>query len=211
MTEQKEQTIEESLDLDFNRLDKLIQIADPRMDNLSADEKFEISKGGYDRIRFCRNGVEAKYQLIFDEQNWTFRPLSIQEEFDCDRLARDDYHKLEEHQRTEAYRIYRFKIHQLAMSNTATPESDKEKKLKVKHLEKLPSSYLLGLYNEWFLLMQDINPNIDKMTVADEHRMIAEIENEPSLVGKCSPQRLRLLFLRLLAVNMSLRGNAPSA
>lgn len=210
MTQQTDKTIEETMDLDFNRIDQLVRVVDSRMDNLSDDEKFAIAKGGYDRTRFCRNGVEEKFELNYDGRAWVFRPLSIKEEFEADLKARDDYNKLEEHQRTDAYRIYRFKIHQLAFSNTASPESEKDKKLKAKHLDNLPSSYLLGLYAQWFLLMQDLNADIDKMTMQDEHRMIAEIEDEPTLVGKCSPRRLQQLFLRLLGTNMSLRGNAPS-
>lgn len=210
MTQQTDKTIEETMDLDFNRIDQLVRVVDSRMENLSDDEKFAIAKGSYDRIRFCRNGVEEKFELNYDGRRWVFRPLSIKEEFEADLKARDEYNKLEEHLRTDAYRIYRFKIHQLAFSNTASPESEKDKKLKAKHLENLPSGYLLGLYAQWFLLMQDLNADMDKMTMQDEHRMIAEIKDEPTLVGKCSPRRLQQLFLRLLATNMSLMGNAPS-
>ena len=195
------------ISIDFNRLDKLVRIDDPRMSSLDKDAVFERSKVGHDRIKFLRNGVDAKFELIYDDQRWVFRPLSIQEEHDCEILAGEDLYKLAEHLRTNVYLQYRIMIHKLAKALCSCPDAVNDIKLTIIQLECIPSSYLVGLNNQYDKLMMDLNTDLDKISNEDLHSIINLVTNDPKLLSNCSVKQLQLMVLELLRTNITLRGN----
>lgn len=196
---------------EFNRIEQLTKVDDPRMekDKLHKDEVFNRSRLGIDKIPFLRNGIESKFELVYADERWIMRPLSWFEEQECENLAADDYNKLPEHHRTQIYKLMRYKLHVLSKCLSATPWS-KDIKVELAKLEACPSYHLLNLYEEYAGIMADLNPNIDRMKQKDLDNLIAEIEEEPSNLGKLSRTPLCLIIMRLLAANMLLRGKSHS-
>jgi len=193
---------------DFNRLDKLVRIDDPRMNNIQdKDIIFERDKNESDRLKFLRNGVEAKFLIVFDGLNWVFRPLSIQEEHDCEIKASDDLFTLKEHQRTEAYRQYRIIIHKLSTALSSCQEDANLKLLNKNHLLSLPSSYIYGLYRKYEELEAELNTDLDKITQDQLDELVELIVKSPKLVSSCTHKQLQLVVLELLRINSILVGN----
>lgn len=197
----------QSIEIDFNRLDKLIRIDDPRMQHLNKDVAFERAKITYDRIRFLRDGTAAKFELYYDNQRWVFRPLSIREDHDCLLLASDDLYKLPEYSRTDVYKKYRTIIHVLSKAISSCPESNDEIKLSIVQLESIPSNYILGLYNQYEMLCRDLNTDVDNLTQKELETIIEVIMENPKSLSNCSPKQLQLIVLELLKINIALRGN----
>lgn len=193
--------------IDFNRLDKLVRIDDPRMSNLDKDAVFDRAKINHDRLKFLRNGIDAKFEIKYDEQRWVFRPLSIHEQYECELLANEDLHKLKDYQRTDVYKQYRVVIHELSKAISSCPDDKKEIKLNISQLERIPSNYIYGLYNQYKLLCKDLNTDIDTITQKELEEIIEEIMKTPKLLSNCSPKQLQLIVLELLKTNMLLRGN----
>lgn len=193
--------------VDFNRLDKLIRIDDPRMGTLDKDTIFERSKRNYDLIKFLRNGTEAKFKITYDGQDWLFRPLSIQEDHDCEMLALDDLQKLAAYKRTEPYKRYRVIMHKLSKALSSCPESEKDIKLSITQLECLPEKYVIGLLNQYELLMADVNPDVDKISKKELEDLIEVLMDNPKYLSNCSLRQLQLISLELLKTNIALRGN----
>lgn len=194
-------------EIDFNRLDQLVRIDDPRMNNLGKDAIFDRAKIDHDRIKFLRNGIDAKFELTYDKQRWVFRPLSWLEEEECELNAADDLYKLKEYQRTDVYKRFRVIIHQLSKAMSSCPEAKEEIKLSVAQLERIPASYTIGLYTQYETLMRDLNTDIDQLTQKDLQTIIEAIMEHPKYLSNCSPKQLQLIILELLKTNIALRGN----
>lgn len=204
----EDQSKKQDVTIDFNRLDKLVRIDDPRVTMLDKDEKWGAARVGHDKIKHIIDGVDAKFQVIVRGNMYVFRPLSITEEMECDVKAREDLHKLPEHCRTDLYRVLRYRMRQLAKAMTATPDSDSG--LTLDQIGRIPQAIVAELYDEWFKVMQELNRNPDELTKEQIDRMIKEIEENPSLVGKLSYSHLKVMLIYVLQINMLLTDRSRS-
>lgn len=197
------------VELDFNRLDKLVRIDDPRMTMLDKDELWEAARVKHDRIKHLINGVDAKFIVnIPDAGDYILRPLSIMEELNCDTEAREDLNRLPAHSRTDAFRVARYKMRQLAKALSATPDSDSG--LTLDQIGRMRQSVIAAIWQEWQDIMDLTNPNPDKLSQEQMNKIIEELEADASLVVKLSPTHSRVLLLYVLRINMLLTGKSRS-
>jgi hypothetical protein len=177
------------------------------MDDLDKDAAWERSKSQetQDRIRFMRNGIEAKFSVEFDGNTLMMRPLAILEELEIEDLVMKEFNSAPEYKRTK--RLMDYLTMTKVLSRALSPCPEQPEPLREKELQLMPTMYLATLYAKYVEICKQLNPNIDTITNDQLEGLIGELLDNPKLVNDCTQSELKHVCIELLRINTILRGN----